>query len=329
MTETDDHKDEPIYLSLPEAEVLFSDIMQEAATGGAEFIITIDEEPAVSVMSCETLDFILQALELLAEPTVLAAIAELDEADLEEYEILSEFSDAFGQTYVIEAVDAVQYEDGWHAVPSSGDETWFDPSQPVEAYQAISIRISKTCWRQHMLRGLPGGLFVSEGKDTVKILTTYDDLWSIVSSLRWLRENPESPANNVPEEQKHPAMLLRKAAHQLDGRLHRIILAWDNAVEDFGLTEDDSKAEDLISAEAAEISQELTNRHNEDVQSGRIAVVSLSEGAAMLLEEIGVEPETPHPEAPGWGPGKHKVTQGTLNDLEQRSINITDPELPP
>lgn len=244
-------------------------------------------------------------------------------ANLEDH--CSEFSDASGQTYVIEAVEAVEYEDGWHAVPSTGDEAWFDPSQPVEAYQAISIQISKACWRQHILRGLPGGLFVSEGKDTVKVLATYDDLWSIASSLRWLRESPESPANNVSEEQKHPAMLLRKAAHQLDGRLHRIILAWDNAVEDFDLTEDDSEVEDLISTEFAEISQELTNRHNQDVQGGRIAVVSLSEGAAMLLEEIGVEPETPHPEAPAWRPGKHKVTQGTLNDLEQRSINITDP----
>ena len=244
-------------------------------------------------------------------------------ANLEDH--CSEFSDASGQTYVIEAVEAVQYEDGWHAVPSSGDEVWFDPSQPVEAYQAITIRISKACWRQHMLRGLPGGLFVSDGKDTVKVLATYDDLWSIASSLRWLRESPESPANNVPEEQKHSAMLFRKAAHQLDGRLHRIILAWDNAVEDFDLTEGDFEAADLIPTEVAEISQELTNKHKEDVQGGRIAVVSLSEGAAMLLEEIGVEPETPHPEAPAWGPGKHKVTQGTLNDLEQRSINITDP----
>lgn len=46
---TDDHSDQPIYLSLPEAEVLFSDIMQDAATGGAEFIITIDKEPAIGL----------------------------------------------------------------------------------------------------------------------------------------------------------------------------------------------------------------------------------------------------------------------------------------
>ena len=252
-------------------------------------------------------------------------MAEPEEMLEEEQENLPRFSDASGQTYVLETIEAVEYEYGWHAMPSNADEAWFDPSLPVEKDLAISIRVSKTCWRQHMLRGLPGGRFVSEQKETVTILATCDDLWSIAHSLRWIRESPDSPAIDVPEEQKHSAMLMRKAAHQLDGRLHRIIDAWDLALDELGSLRDELDIEEPTSPEDEAVARCMSDQHHEDLENGKVAVVSISDGAAMLLEEIGIEPDIPHPDAPTWGPGKIKVTPGTLDDLEQRSAKITDP----
>lgn len=176
-----------------------------------------------------------------------------------------------------------------------------------------------------MLRGLPGGRFVSEGKDTVTILATCDDLWSIAHSLRWIRESPDSPAIDVPEEQKHSAMFMRKAAHQLDGRIHRIVNAWDLALDELDSMRDEPKIDEPASTEDEAIARCMSDRHHEDIEGGKVAVVSISDGAAMLLEEIGIEPDIPHPDAPAWGPGKFKVTPGTLDDLEQRSVKITDP----
>ena len=252
-------------------------------------------------------------------------MADPEEMLEEELENLPRFSDASGQTYVLETIEAVEYEYGWHAVPSNADEAWFDSSLPVEEDLAISITISKTCWRQHMLRGLPGGRFVSEQRNTVTILATCDDLWSIAHSLRWIREGPDSPAIDVPEEQKHSAMLMRKAAHQLDGRLHRIIDAWDLALDELGSLRDELDIEEPTSPEDEAVARRMSDQHHEDLENGKVAVVSISDGAAMLLEEIGIEPDIPHPDAPTWSPGKIKVTPGTLDDLEIRSATITDP----
>ena len=252
-------------------------------------------------------------------------MAEFDEMPEKEQEKLPRFSDASGQIYVLQTIEAVEYDYGWHAVPSNADEAWFDSSLPAEEDMAISIRISKACWRQHMLRGLPGGRFVSEGKDTVTILTTCDDLWSIAHSLRWIRESPDSPAIDVPEEQKHSAMLMRKAAHQLDGRIHRIINAWDLTLDELDSMRDEPEIGEPASSEDEAVARSMSDQHHEDVECGKVTVVSISDGAAMLLEEIGIEPDVPHPDAPTWGPGKHKVTLGTLHDLEQRSVRIIDP----